>query len=96
RAPLTLKIEVEVTDFDQLEEALDAGADVVMLDNMATDQMREAVRRVREHSGDRVAVEASGNITVERLPELADLGLDYISSGALTHSIEAADISMKF
>lgn len=96
RAPLTLKIEVEVTDFAQLEEALDAGADVVMLDNMATDQMRDAVQMVRDHSGDRVAVEASGNITVERLPELADLGLDYISSGALTHSIEAADISMKF
>lgn len=96
RAPLTVKIEVEVTDFDELGRALDAGADVIMLDNMATDEMVEAIARVREHSGERVAIEASGNITLERLPELAGIGLDYISSGALTHSIEAADISLKF
>lgn len=96
RAPLTVKIEVEVTNFDELDRALDAGADVIMLDNMATDEMVEAVARVREHSGERVSIEASGNITLERLPELAGIGLDYISSGALTHSIEAADISLKF
>ena len=96
QAPLTVKIEVEVTDFDEMDRALEAGADVIMLDNMATDQMVEAIGRIREHSGERVAVEASGNITLERLPEIADIGLDYISSGALTHSIEAADISLKF
>lgn len=95
-APLMLKIEVEVTDFDQLDDALESGADVIMLDNMSTADMVTAVERVREHSGKRVAVEASGNITLERLPEIADIGLDYISSGALTHSIEAADISLKF
>ena len=96
RAPLTLKIEVEVTDFDQMHAALEAGADIIMLDNMATDRMAEAIERIRAHSGERVAVEASGNITLERLPELADIGLDYISSGALTHSVQAADISMRF
>jgi nicotinate-nucleotide pyrophosphorylase (carboxylating) len=101
QAPLTLKIEVEVTDFDELDSALSAGADVIMLDNMSTDAMIEAIGRVRDHSGSptsgkHVAVEASGNITLERLPELADIGLDYISSGALTHSIKAADISLKF
>ncbi len=96
QAPLMLKIEVEVTDFDELDEALEAGADVIMLDNMTTEQMVTAVERVREHSGQRVAVEASGNITLERLPEIADIGLDYISSGALTHSVVAADISLKF
>lgn len=96
RAPLTLKVEVEVTNFDEMERALEAGADVIMLDNMSTEEMVEAIERIREHSADRVAVEASGNITLERLPEIANIGLDYISSGALTHSIEAADISLKF
>jgi nicotinate-nucleotide pyrophosphorylase (carboxylating) len=101
QAPLTLKIEVEVTDFDELDRALSAGADVIMLDNMSTEDMVEAIDRVRSHDGPssdnkRVAIEASGNITLERLPEIADIGLDYISSGALTHSIEAADISLKF
>lgn len=95
-APLTLKVEVEVTGFDELDRAIAAGADVIMLDNMSTEDMRRAVRRVREAAGDRITVEASGNITAERLPELADVGLDYISSGALTHSVVAADISMRF
>jgi nicotinate-nucleotide pyrophosphorylase (carboxylating) len=105
QAPMTLKVEIEVTDFDELQQALEAGADVIMLDNMSTRMMSEAVRKVREfssaggseHNSHRhIVLEASGNITLERLPELADIGLDYISSGALTHSVEAADISLKF
>ena len=95
-APHTLKVEVEVEAHSQLLEALDAGADIVMLDNMSTDEMRQAVATVRQQAGDDVLIEASGNVTVERLPELAGLGLDFISSGALTHSVEAADISMAF
>lgn len=96
RAPFTLKIEVETTSTSQVLEALAAQADIIMLDNMSTDAMREAIALIRERAGDRVAIEASGNITAERLPALADLGLDYISVGALTHSVRAADISMRF
>ncbi|MFB6351088.1 MAG: nicotinate-nucleotide diphosphorylase (carboxylating), partial [Bradymonadaceae bacterium] len=79
-----------------LDAAVDAGADVVMLDNMSTDRMRRAVERIRDRAGDDVLVEASGNVTLERLPELGGLGLDFVSSGALTHSVEAADVSMQF
>lgn len=95
-APHLLRIEVEVEDLQELDEALEAGADVVMLDNMSTAEMERAVERVREAAGRDVLIEASGNITVDRLPELADIGLDLISSGALTHSVDAADISMQF
>ena len=94
-APHTLRVEVEVENFAQLEAALEAGAEIIMLDNMSTPDMITAVKRVREFAGDRVLVEASGNITIERLPELRDVGLDFISSGALTHSAIAADISMR-
>lgn len=95
-APHTLKIEVEVESLDGLDEALDAGADIVMLDNMSTDTMSRAIERVRDRADEDVFVEASGNITLDRLPELGGLGLDFISSGSLTHSVEAADISMQF
>ncbi len=94
-APHTLRVEVEVENFDQLEAALAAGAEIIMLDNMGTPDMRKAVARIREYSGDRVIIEASGNVTIERLPELRDVGLNFISSGALTHSVIAADISMR-
>ena len=94
-APHTLRVEVEVETLDMVDEALDAGAEIIMLDNMTTAKMRTAIERIRAHSGGRVVIEASGNITLERLPELAELDLDYISSGALTHSVIAADISMK-
>ncbi len=94
-APHTLRVEVEVENFDQLEAALEAGAEIIMLDNMGTADMRKAVARIREYSGDRVIIEASGNVTIERLPELRDVGLNFISSGALTHSVIAADISMR-
>lgn len=91
-APFLTRIEVEVTDFAELDEALAAGADAVLLDNMSTETMREAVRRV----DGRAIVEASGNITADRLGELANIGLDIISSGALTHSAPNVDISLRF
>jgi nicotinate-nucleotide pyrophosphorylase (carboxylating) len=96
RAPHTLGIEVETTDLEEVEEALEAGADVIMLDNMDADAMREAIEVIRGRAGDAVVIEASGNITLSRLPELRDLDLDFASVGALTHSVQAADISMRF
>jgi nicotinate-nucleotide pyrophosphorylase (carboxylating) len=96
QAPHLLKVEVECEDLAMVHDALESGAEVIMLDNMTTDAMREAIAVIREHSGDRVAVEISGNVTLGRLPELAGLDADFISSGALTHSAIAADISMKF
>jgi nicotinate-nucleotide pyrophosphorylase (carboxylating) len=92
RAPHTSKIECEVDDLDQLEEALAAGADIVLLDNMDTETVEEAVRRTRG----RALLEASGGITLERVTELARAGVDAISVGALTHSTPAADISLDF
>jgi len=94
-APHTLAVEVEVETLAQVDAALDAGADILMLDNMSTEMMVDAIQRIRKHSGDGVAIEASGNITLERLAELSDIGLDFISSGALTHSVEAVDISLQ-
>lgn len=92
RAPHTSKIECEVDTLDQLEEALAAGADVVLLDNMDTATVEEAVRRTRG----RALLEASGGITLERITELARAGIDAISVGALTHSTRAADIGLDF
>lgn len=91
-APHLLRVEVEVETLEGLDEAVGAGADVVMLDNMSTETMKRAVDR----AGDDVLLEASGNVTLERLPELGGIGLDFVSSGALTHSVEAADVSMAF
>lgn len=85
------KIEVEVENLNDLKEALSAGADVVMLDNMSVDDMKEAVRIVKG----RTVIEASGNITLKRVHEVAETGVDLISVGALTHSVTAVDISMK-
>lgn len=90
--PWLLKLEVEVKDLAELQEAIDAGVDVVLLDNMSTATMREAV----ELAKGRVLLEASGNITIERLPELRDIGLNAVSSGAITHSAPNADISYLF
>lgn len=95
-APHTLRIEVEVENMRMVDEAIDAGTEIIMLDNMTTPDMKEAIAHIRQRVGKSVFIEASGNITLERLPELAALDLDYISSGALTHSVIAADISMKF
>jgi len=90
RVPHTLKIEVEVKDMAELEEALIAGADSVLLDNMGLSEMAAAVARV----GGKIPVEASGNMTLERVREVAATGVDLISVGALTHSAAAADISL--
>lgn len=86
-----VKIEVEVSDFDELNEALEAGADVIMLDNMNHEQIREAVGIVKG----RAIVEASGSVRKEQLKELANTGVDIISSGALTHQARAVDLSMR-
>ncbi len=86
-----LKIEVEVRDFDELDLALKAGADVIMLDNMSCEQMTEAVKII----AGRAKTEASGNITLQNIAEVAKTGVDVISLGALTHSVKAFDISMK-
>jgi nicotinate-nucleotide pyrophosphorylase (carboxylating) len=86
-----LKIEVEVETLDQLREAIEAGADVVMLDNMPVHEMKEAVTLVKG----RVLIEASGNVTLENIKDIAETGVDFISAGALTHSAPAADISLK-
>lgn len=86
-----VKIEVETRDLDEVREALDAGADIIMLDNMTNDMMREAVKII----GGKAKTEASGGITLETIAEVAKTGVDIISLGALTHSVQAFDISMK-
>ena len=90
--PHTLKIEVEVEDFQQLDEALKAGADIIMLDNMSCEDMKKAVDTVNG----RAVLEASGNMGERDLREVAATGVDIISIGALTHSVKALDISLKF
>ncbi len=95
RAPHTSRIEVEVSSLDQLDEALDVGADIILLDNFATDTIREAVARASKRTP-RPLLEASGGITLERIAELASAGVDLISVGALTHSAPSADISLDF
>jgi len=89
-----LKVEIEVENLEQLKLLLGLGVNRIMLDNMSDDLMREAVKIAKE-SGDPVELEASGNMTLERVKELADIGLDFISVGALTHSVKALDISMR-
>ena len=88
-----VKIECEVRSLAELDEALDAGADVVLLDNMDDDTIRAAVARARAHPRP-VLLEASGNVSLERLPTLGALGVDLVSMGALTHSAPAADLSL--
>lgn len=89
-----LMVEIEVENLDELRLLLNKGVDVIMLDNMSNEVMAEALEMIRK-SGDKVLVEASGNMTLERAKEIAKLGLDYISVGALTHSVKALDISMR-
>ncbi len=89
-AGLAQKIEIEVETLLQLEIALEAGADVILLDNMDTDSLRQAVLRTRG----RVPLEASGNMTLTRLREVAETGVEYISMGALTHSAASVDVGM--
>ena len=91
RASAMLRVEVEVVDLRGLEEAIAAGADIVLLDNMGDEAMAEAVRR----AAGRVLLEASGNMTLERLPRVAATGVDFVSMGALTHGARAVDISFE-
>lgn len=86
-----VKIEVETTNLAQVQEALDAGADIIMLDNMSIDQMHQAVIKI----GDSTETEASGNITQNNIREVAETGVNFISVGALTHSVKAFDISQR-
>ncbi len=90
-APFVRKIEVETEDLDMVREAVEAGADIIMLDNMTREQMAEAVRIING----RAETECSGNVTKENINTIAHLGVDYISSGALTHSAPILDISLK-
>ena len=90
-APFVRKIEVEVENLDMLQEALEAGADIIMLDNMSVEDMKEAVRL----TAGRAETECSGNVTKENVAKLVDIGVNYISSGALTHSSPILDLSLK-
>ena len=85
------KIEVEVESIEEVKEALDAGADIIMLDNMSIEDMSEAVRII----DGKAITEASGNVSTDKIRSIAETGVDYISCGALTHSVKAMDLSMK-
>ena len=90
-APFVRKIEIEVENLDMLKEALEAGADIIMLDNMSVEDMKKAVELCRG----KAETECSGNVTRENVARLVDMGVDYISSGALTHSSPILDLSLK-
>lgn len=90
-APFVRKIEVETESLEQVQEALGAGADIIMLDNMDNETMKKAVEMI----AGRAKTECSGNVTKERLHEISEIGVDYVSSGALTHSAPIMDISLK-
>lgn len=90
-APFVRKIEVEVENLDMVKEAVEAGADIIMLDNMSTEEMQKAISII----DGRAETECSGNVTKENIGRLTSLGIDYISSGALTHSAPILDISLK-
>ena len=90
-APFVRKIEVEFENLDMLKEALEAGADIIMLDNMTPEMMKEAVKLTRG----KAVTECSGNITKENIQTIIDTGVDYVSSGALTHSAPILDVSLK-
>ena len=90
-APFVRKIEVEVENLDMVKEAVEAGADIIMLDNMDDETMKEAVKLI----DGRAETECSGNVTKERLKTIREIGVDYVSCGALTHSAPIMDISLK-
>lgn len=91
KIPKSIKIEVETTNMEQVQEALDAEVDIIMLDNMSSKMMAEAVKLINK----RAKIEASGNMTIKRIRKVAATGVDYISIGALTHSVKALDISQR-
>jgi nicotinate-nucleotide pyrophosphorylase (carboxylating) len=86
-----IKIEVETSSMEEVQEALEAKVDIIMLDNMTSAMMKEAVGLI----GNRTKIEASGNMTLKRIRKVAATGVDYISIGALTHSVKALDISLR-
>ena len=88
--PLSVKLEVETTNLEEVQQAIDCGVDLIMLDNMSNEMMAKAVKMI----AGRAKTEASGNMSIPRLKEVAATGVDYISVGALTHSVTALDISM--
>lgn len=90
-APFVRKIEIETENLEMVSEALEAGADIIMLDNMDDETMKEAVKMI----DGRAETECSGNVTKERLAAIREIGVDYVSSGALTHSAPIMDISLK-
>ena len=90
-APFVRKIEVEVETFDMVKDAVEAGAHIIMLDNMTTEQLKEAI----DYIDGRAEIEVSGNVTKENIERIRGLGVDYVSSGALTHSAPIMDISLK-
>lgn len=90
-APFVRKIEIETETLDQVQEALDAGADIIMLDNMDNQTMKKAVEMI----DGKAQTECSGNVTKERLKEIAEIGVDFVSCGALTHSAPIMDVSLK-
>lgn len=90
-APFVRKIEIETETLEQVQEAVDAGADIIMLDNMDNETMKKAVKLI----GGKAETECSGNVTRERLKEIAEIGVDFVSCGALTHSAPIMDISLK-
>ncbi len=90
-APFVRKIEIEVENLEMVKEAAEAGADIIMLDNMSPEEMKEAIRIING----RAETECSGNVTRENIRQVTEVGVDYISSGALTHSAPILDISMK-
>jgi len=92
RIPHTMKIEIEVTNMEQFIEALEAGADIIMLDHFSLDEMKKAV----EINKRRALIEASGNITLDDIEDVAKTGVDIISVGSLTHSVKSIDISLDF
>ena len=90
-APFVRKIEIEVETLEQVKEAVEAGADIIMLDNMTPEVMKQAVELI----DGRAQTECSGNITKENIQKICEIGVDFVSSGALTHSAPILDISMK-
>ena len=90
-APFVRKIEVEVENLEMVKEAVEAGADIIMLDNMTTEQLKESI----DYIAGRAEIEVSGNVTKENIAKIRDVGVDYVSSGALTHSAPILDISLK-
>jgi nicotinate-nucleotide pyrophosphorylase (carboxylating) len=91
-APKGIKVEVEVTNLKEVDEAVSAGADIIMFDNMSSAQMKRAIKKIPAT----IETEASGGITMESLRKVAETGVTYVSVGALTHSVKALDISLDF